>query len=331
MSWVEIEHVDGLPVRGATLDDLDFARLRRHLETARPASENIRERDPLDYLARHQGIIEMDGQQVPTLGALLCFGHDPQRHLPFSGIALTRYSSSTPNSQQVLDIRDIRGTLFELIDQAESYLWNQSLHGFRIDSGPRRIALDQYPRPVLRELVVNAIAHRDYRVTGSRVKIEMFRNVIEWASPGGLPPGVTVQNILKSQYTRNPCIVNFLWDAGYIEQRGMGLDSVVNTLASLDLPYPEMEDTGSSFLIRVEGLGSVDKIAEASLPVSLAQIYTLVESAGAEGLAARSIAERLSIPLRTVNSRLRDLIAREMIIRQGATNQTRYIAVASEG
>lgn len=327
MTWIEIEHVDGLPVRGTGLDDLDFVRLRRHLETAR----NVREREPLDYLARQHGVIEVDGQQVPTLGGLLCFGRDPQRHLPYSGIALTRYAGTTPHSQQVADIRDLRGTLFELIDQTESYLWTQSMHGFRIDSGPRRISLDQYPRPVLRELVVNAIAHRDYRVMGSRVKIEMFRNQIEWSSPGGLPPGITVENILKSQYTRNPIIVGFLWDAGYIEQRGMGLDSVVNALTDEDLPYPEMEDTGSSFLIRVEGHGAVDKLTAAGLPGPLAQIYSVIEDAGKEGIPARNIAERLASPLRTVNLRLSELIERGMVIRVGATNRTRYIAVATDG
>lgn len=325
MAWIEIEHVDALPVRGATLDDLDPARLGRHLESPR----HVRERTPLDYLRSMRGIVEIDGQQVPTLGGMLCFGRDPQRYLSHSGIALTRYSGVSPNSQQVLDIRDLRGTLFDLIDQTELYLWTQSLHGFRIDSGPRRIPLDQYPRPVLRELVVNAIAHRDYRVTGSRVKIEMFRNQIEWSSPGGLPPGVTVENILKSQYTRNPVIVGFLWDAGFIEQRGMGLDSVVNTLADENLPYPEMEDTGSSFLIRIKGHGAVDKLTEAGVTTPLIQIYNLIEGAGKEGIAARTIAEQLAIPLRTVNLRLSELIDRQMVIRIGSTNRTRYLAIDS--
>lgn len=323
MTWIEIEHIDALPVRGATFDDLDALRLKRHLDGARSATE----RDPVEYLKRMRGVVEVEGALVPSLGGLLCFGRDTQRHLPQSGVALTRYSGTSPNSQQVLDIRDLRGTLFELIDQTESYLWAQSLHGFRIDSGPRRIPLDQYPRPVLRELVVNAIAHRDYRVTGSRVKIEMFRNQVEWSSPGGLPPGITVQNILKSQYTRNPVIVGFLWDAGFIEQRGMGLDSVVTNLADEGLPYPTMEDTGASFLIRIEGHGAVDKLTPSSLPTPLAQIYRLVEVAGKEGISARAIAESTGVPVRTVNLRLNELIERQIVVRTGSTNRTRYLAV----
>lgn len=321
MTWIEVEHIDALPVKGTTEMDLDFDRIRRHLSMAR----HVHDKDEKEYLVRMRGIVDVEGQQVPTLGGLLCFGRDPQRHIPYSGIALTRYTGTTPNTQQVLDIRDLRGTLFELIDQTEAYLWTQSLHGFRVDRGPRRTPLDQYPRLALRELVVNAIAHRDYRVTGSRVKIEMYRNQIEWSSPGGLPPGITVHNILKSQYTRNPIIVSFLWDAGFIEQRGMGLDSVVNTLADEGLPYPTMEDTGSSFLIRIEGHGAVDKLADSGLPPALAQIYSLIESAGTEGMPARAIAERLAIPVRTVNLRLAELIDQKLIIRLGATNRTRYV------
>ena len=322
-TWIEIEHVDALPVKGASLEDIDLTRLQRHLEMGRA----LRSRDPMEYLTEQRGVTEVEGQLVPTLGGLVCFGRDPQRHLPHTAIALTRYSGAAPNSQQVLDIRDLRGTLFDMIDATEAYLWAQSNHGFRIDNGPRRIPLDQYPRPALRELVVNAMAHRDYRVTGSRVKIEMFKNQVEWSSPGGLPAGVTVENILKAQYTRNPIIVGFLWDAGYIEQRGMGLDSVVNLLGSENLAYPQMEDTGASFLIRIEGHGSVDRHSGAGLSEPLAQIFVLVESAGAAGVSAKAIAQRLATPIRTVNYRLGELVDRGLVVRSGATNRTRYLAI----
>jgi ATP-dependent DNA helicase RecG len=321
-AWIEIEHVDALPVRGSTLEDLDDARLRRHLEGAR----NVRERNPMEYMVQQRGVTEVDGQLVPTLGGLLCFGRAPQRHLPYTGIALTRYAGVGANSQQVLDIRDLNGTLFDLIDQTEAYLWAQSNHGFRLEGGPRRVPIDQYPRPALRELVVNAVCHRDYRVTGSRVKIEMYRNQIEWSSPGGLPPGVTIHNILKAQYTRNPVIVGFLFDAGYIEQRGMGLDTVVTLLTEEGLAYPQMEDTGVSFLIRIDGHGSVDKHSAAGLSAHLAQIYTIVENAGNSGVSARDLADRLSTPVRTVNHRLNELMERGLVVRVGSTNRTRYLA-----
>lgn len=325
-SWIEIEHVDALPVRGASLDDLDMPRLQRHLESPRRAHRL----DPIEYLAQRRGVIAIDGQLTPTLGGLLCFGKDPQRHVPYTGIALTRYAGTSANSQQVLDIRDLYGTLFDMIDQAEAHLWAQCNHGFRIERGPQRIPIDQYPRPALRELVVNAVAHRDYRVAGSRVKIEMFRNQIEWSSPGGLPPGVTVKNILKAQYTRNPVIVAFLFDAGYIEQRGMGLDTVVTLLNKEGLPYPQMEDTGAAFLIRIEGQDFIDKQTTTGISTTLAQILVIIEAAGNNGISSRMIAKQLDIPLRTINHRIGELLERKLIVRIGATNRTRYLVSPSE-
>lgn len=325
-TWIEIDHIDGLPIRGTSLNDLDMPRLQRHLEQTR----GVPKRDPIDYLIQQRGIIMVEDQPVPTFGGLICFGRNPQQHLPYTGISLTRYAGTSPNSQQVLDIRDLKGTLFDLIDQTEAYLWAQSNHGFRIESGARRIPLDQYPRTALRELVVNAIAHRDYRVTGSRVKIEMFRNQIEWSSPGGLPPNVTVENILKAQSTRNPIIVDLLFDAGYIEQRGMGLDTVVTLLREEGLPYPHMEDTGAIFLIRIEGHSLVDRPTAAGISIPLAQIYVVIETAGSAGISSKEIARQLQMPLRTVNHRLGELLERGLVMRIGATNRTRYLVIPSD-
>lgn len=325
-SWIEIEHVDALPVRGSSLEDLDIPRIQRHMEHAR----RVQNLTSTEYLIQQRGVVKADGQLVPTLGGLLCFGYNPQRYIPYTGIALTRYAGASANSQQVLDIRDLQGSLFDMIDQAEAYLWSQCNHGFLIGSGPQRIPLDQYPRPALRELVVNSVAHRDYRVSGSRVKIEMFRNQIEWASPGGLPSGVTVQNILKAQYTRNPVIVAFLFDAGYIEQRGMGLDTVVTLLQKEGLPYPQMEDTGAAFLIRIEGHDPTDKKSTISVDTPLVQLLIIIEAAGKSGVSAKAIAKQLNTPLRTVHHRLGELLEHGLIVRVGATNQTRYLVKSND-
>ena len=321
--WVTMEHVDALPVQGVTLADLDMDRVAHHLQRAR----GIEAIAPLDYLQHRQGVIAHDDGFVPTLGGMLCFGREPQRWLPHTGIALTRYSGHKPNSQQVIDIRDLRGSLFDVIDQAEEYLWTQSTHGFRLDAGPRRIPLDQYPRTALRELIVNAVAHRDYRVSGSRVKIELFRNLIEWSSPGGLPPGITVENILKSQYTRNPVVVGFLFDAGYIEQRGMGLDTVVAVLEQEGLPLPQMEDTGASFLIRIVGHGQVDRLYGLGLDPTLAQVYNQLERAGEQGARAKELSRQSGISLRTMNRRLQDLVDRGLVQRIGSTTNISYVLV----
>jgi ATP-dependent DNA helicase RecG len=66
------------------------------------------------------------------------------------------------------------------------------------------VPVHEYPAAVIRELIVNLLAHRDYANGLSSARVQLFSNRIEWVSPGGLPPGVTVENILTSQASRNP-------------------------------------------------------------------------------------------------------------------------------
>ncbi|NJK81694.1 MAG: hypothetical protein HC914_18165 [Chloroflexaceae bacterium] len=111
----------------------------------------------------------------------------------------------------------------------------------------------EYPRAVIRELCVNMLAHRDYANFLSAARVQLFRDRIEWISPGGLPPGVTVENILAEQVSRNPVIQAVLYEAGYVEAFGQGLDTVVAVLRREDMAAPRFYDTGASFIVTVYG------------------------------------------------------------------------------
>jgi ATP-dependent DNA helicase RecG len=117
----------------------------------------------------------------------------------------------------------------------------------------QRIGIHEYPRPVLRELVINMLAHRDYAIYGSTSRVQLFRNRIEWASPGRLPAGMTVQSILQEQHRRNPNIARILYQSGLVESLGQGLNTVVATLRNEDMLPPEFHDTGASFIVTVFG------------------------------------------------------------------------------
>ena len=108
----------------------------------------------------------------------------------------------------------------------------------------------------------------------------MFEGRIEFNSPGPLPWPVTVENIpstspwycvpetkcsghrLEQQYSRNPRIVRVLFEMGYIEEIGMGLDNVYRWLAEAGQPEPALRDTGGSFIITLYGLDMEKALAE---------------------------------------------------------------------
>jgi predicted HTH transcriptional regulator len=326
-TWVEMEHVDALPVRGTTYDDLDERAIRRHLDRARDVSGLSTE----EYLRKRRGVVELEAGLVPTLGGLLCFGKQPQQFLPFTGFSLTRYSSLTPNSKSIVDIRDVEGTLFDCIEAAVLYVRERGDEAYVIRDGLRREPVPQFSPIAVRELVVNAAAHRDYRVAGSSVRIEMFRNAIEFSSPGGLPPGVTVLNILRAQYTRNPIIVNFLYDSRLIERRGMGLPTVFDAQRAEGLDEPEMEDTGASFHIRINGHRATNRYAALGLDGELAVVYELVERAGRVGTTTATIAPQLGKSERSTLRYLEELRTRGLISRSGEKSARRYHIADSSG
>lgn len=123
------------------------------------------------------------------------------------------------------------------------------LHGGKIpERGVVRREVMQFHLSSLREIVVNAVAHRDYSNTGSRIIVRMFDDRLEVQSPGKLPAHVTPKNILREQYARNPFTLQTLTEWGFGEAIGQGMDLVFGDLKRERYPKPRLLDTGASFI-----------------------------------------------------------------------------------
>jgi len=251
---------DGLVVAQATLDDTDWDEVERYLALREQVTGSRVTIPPQQVLQARGCLVEAEGILRPTVAGLLLFGVDPQAFFPRSYITVVRFRGRD-TAHGYYDRRDLMGTLPEIVDNAESYLWEHIQHGGRVQS-LRREELHEYPRPALRECLVNAVAHRDYSIRGSRIIVSMFEDRIEFNSPGPLPWPVTVENILDQQYSRNPRIVRVLFEMGYIEEIGMGLDNVYRWLAETGQPEPTLRDTGGSFIITLYGLDMEKALAE---------------------------------------------------------------------
>ncbi|MBK8048661.1 MAG: hypothetical protein IPK16_16980 [Anaerolineales bacterium] len=107
--------------------------------------------------------------------------------------------------------------------------------GMRI-RGLAREETTEYPMPVVREAIVNAIAHRDYSIRGEGVRLLMFSDRLEVYSPGRLPGHVTLENLKDERYSRNEAIVSVLSDLGYIERLGYGIDRMIATMQEAGQP-----------------------------------------------------------------------------------------------
>lgn len=169
---------------------------------------------------------------------------------PFSPnyITLVKFKG-TEVSEDYLDRKDLSGTLTDIVNQTVRWVDERMLHGGIIeeDSIQRREVM-QFHLSSLREVIVNAVAHRDYGIGGSRIMISMFEDRLEVQSPGPLPVNITPKNIMHEQYARNPNIMLILLEWGYSEGIGRGIDDIFKNLREEHYQPPKMVDTGASFV-----------------------------------------------------------------------------------
>ena len=256
VSHITDSRVDSLPVERATLDDLNLDAVEQHIARAIDDDRyDGRATAVLDFLCEMRCVVEQNGHLTPTMAGLLVFGHRPQAFLEHTDIALAHFAGTRPDLvTETLHFKRYGGTLPQQIDEVEKYLWSQTRRAISTGMGAQREERPDYPRKALRELTANAVTHRDYNLVGSRTQIAMFTDRIEWRSPGGLPEGMTEENILFSgSNARNPTIAQLLYQARYIEAYGLGLPTVIRLIKEYHLPPLGLHDTGAALIVTLRG------------------------------------------------------------------------------
>ena len=171
-------------------------------------------------------ITKVNADYKPTVTGILVFCRNSQKFIPQSRVSIVMYPGEKI-TRNILDSKEIEGTLPEIIEIAISYFVDRvqvaSLRDVE-QFGPRRQDVPGYPLRALREIIINAIAHREYRIEGSRVLIKWFKEHIEVMSPGSFVEPITPQNIYTSQPVhRNPNMMKALYGYGYVEGYGDGM------------------------------------------------------------------------------------------------------------
>lgn len=237
------------PVPGATKDDfsrkmIDEYLAKRAERTKRPYNGKI------DDLLREIGAVDATGK--PTVSGILLFSEYPQHWLPQSGIVFAKFVGKTPRGDNGLAgysrREELTGPLPRLIEAAWNLIWSEMAVS-AVVKGLEREEKTEYPQFAVREAIVNSISHRDYRLRGRRIEIRMYSDRLEVLSPGGLPGFITVENIVDEHFSRNPRIVNGLFQWGYIEELGLGIDRMVEEMEQAGHLPPSFDARPYSFAV----------------------------------------------------------------------------------
>ena len=119
---------------------------------------------------------------------------------------------------------------------------------------------EEYQEFVRTEIVVNAVAHRDYGIKVTDIQIKMFDDRLEVDSPGIFAGMVNKDNIRYTHFSRNPKIATFLKDYGYVKEYGEGVDRMCKELESIGLPAPVFNN--STFILKTMVRSAIYKIRQ---------------------------------------------------------------------
>jgi ATP-dependent DNA helicase RecG len=243
---------------GATMNDLDMSRVSAYVEGLHlPPTEGVEKDFNLEsQVLLQRGCLQIEGGELrPTYAALLLFGYHPQRWLPAATILAARFLGDAFGDRYIK--KDIVGTLPEQLNQAELFVRSNLRSVVRL-VGLRHQETLEYPIEAVRELMVNAVAHRDYNLQGDCIHLNIFSDRLEVTSPGELPGPVTLQNLLEARFSRNAVVVQVLADMGFVERLGYGLERVVNLMAYHGMQQPRFEERAGTFRVTLLGKPSLE-------------------------------------------------------------------------
>lgn len=189
----------------------------------------------------------MGGRVVPTTAGLLLFGELPQLARPDWGLVAVRFSGSHI-SDEILERRELEGPLATLLEEALTFVEGNSHSG-----GGAPEELGEYPLIGVREALVNALIHRDYRLTG-RIALRLFDDRLEVWNPGGVIAPLDVHHAVATggaSFARNPILAACARTLGMVEQIGRGLPLIGRLVAETSGRQPIIRSSNSEFLLQL--------------------------------------------------------------------------------
>ena len=190
------------------------------------------------------GLLAADdrGTTCATVAGILFCTDAPEEHLPQAAISAVRYRGTDEASGQI-DAQVIGGPVDQQIRHGLAFAVRNMRVSARKD--PAREDLPEYSARAIFEALVNAVAHRDYTIRGSRIRLRMFSDRLEIRSPGALPNSLTIESMGERQATRNEVLTSMLgrMDASgidaasgrryFLERRGDGVPIITRETLEL--------------------------------------------------------------------------------------------------
>lgn len=309
----------------ATIDDLDKSAidyfLRKGFENGRISDE---ERNaPIEVVLENLNLVNEEGKLKNA--ALLLFAKRPQRYFTCVQFKIGRFSGSEAN----LIFQDvIEGNIIQMADRVVEMLKSKYLTMPITFKGMDRIEKLEVPEEALREILYNAIAHKDY--TGAPIQMRVWDDYCEVWNEGELPTGYTPETLLEqhSSRPRNRNIANTFFKAGFIDAWGRGYKKIREGFEGAGLPMPKIEEAYGGVRVtfmrkNANGGNVVDNVgvnAIDGLTERQQIIHTTIKQNVVDGVVvtASTLSKQLKVHPRTIQRDLAVLASKHLIRHVGS-------------
>jgi ATP-dependent DNA helicase RecG len=232
-------------------DALDIGLAREWLQIGKLPAKAI-----LNHL-REKGLVRK-GSEASEFKAmasgLLFLGKKPADVFPQCRVLVDAYSGTEPDPRP-RDQVTLSEPASRVIEKVVDFVMRNTRHPIRV-VGIRRVRLDEYPQEVIREAIVNAIAHRDYEDSARPIYVKLFSDRVEILSPGDLMRPLTIAKLIRGKFepcSRNPTLAQYLGHLGLMEQRGSGVLRMKQAMLGHGLDSPTYGFRDGYFCVTLKG------------------------------------------------------------------------------
>ncbi len=249
-------------------------------------------------------------------GGVLFFGLAPEQFIETAVIRCTAFEGA--HKTQIVDDKVFGGPLMKQYEQAMQWLKGKLDVRYEIEGGGPRKEIWEIPETALKEVIINALSHRDYYDRGAKTTVEFFKDRVEVSNPGGLTSAIPLADFGTKSHSRNPLIFGLFVRIDMVEQVGSGIGRIRDLMKSAKLPEPLFKTEGMfTVVLRRTVQETVEKpVEEVLLGETGKQIIDLIKRQPA--ITTSGLAAALGITDKGVEYHLSKLQKSGMIFRDGS-------------
>ncbi len=237
---------DDNPEQRASIDDIDESSIKQFIKDARIAKRiNVEDNISIPNLLKKMRLLE---DSHLKRAAIVLFGKDPGKFYPNMAVKIGKFGETDADLKfhEVLE-----GNLVQLKDGIGEML-NAKFFIHPVNfKGIQRVEIDEYPVAAVREMILNALVHRNYM--GAPTQIRLYGNNFNVWNDGSLPEGISEEDLKKAHPSkpRNPLLADVCFKAGYIDSWGRGTIKIIEACKEAGLPEPVLKEEQGGFLSKV--------------------------------------------------------------------------------